>query len=68
MVVDEKSVEEVVKAFIEATTDDRIELRVLVRLLQFLGPKTGLGYIMTDATARVEQKLQCLNLRVLSES
>ena len=68
MVVDEQSVKQVVKAFVEATTDDRTELRVLVCLLQSLGPKTGLGYIITDAMACVEQKLQCLNPRVLSES
>ena len=60
MVANEKSVEEVVKAFVEASTNDLATLRNLLSILEIEGPKTGLGYIVTNATESVAFKVRSL--------
>lgn len=55
--INQQAVENVVRALVEATTDSPEKLQRLMSVLADDGPKTGLGYIVANATKSVAQKL-----------
>ncbi|MEK7541833.1 MAG: hypothetical protein AAB533_03225 [Patescibacteria group bacterium] len=59
--INQQSVEAVVHALVEASSDDPQRLQALMRILVTEGQSTGLGYIITDATRAVARKLASQN-------
>jgi hypothetical protein len=61
--VNHKKVANVISALVNACSDDQDKLARLLCVLQEDGPNTGLGYVVTQAIAKIEAKL---NLALVS--
>lgn len=60
--INQSVVERVIKALVDATTDDPEKLQTLITVLANDGQSTGLGYIITDATRTIARKLSSRSL------
>lgn len=57
IMVNDRSVEKIVNAFMEALTDDPKKLTELLRVLNSEKETTGLGYILLNAIKHIQEKI-----------